>query len=193
MASLLRNLFSKSNASEDPQTPEKMAGTAASTSQIMYTPTPHSGYTITTGRTSHATQQEEQHYALNMVHIRANVINVNMDERWVSAEDAMLYMDDTLTDLQIQLSIGRLMGAAYIKAQWPPNKAAPNEIDKLTFVAVAFDNLYLLFDDDAHDWESAESKKVKRDTRLHQINTFISDMEHLRLNPASTWVWIQQS
>ena len=43
------------------------------------------------------------------------------------------------------------MRQAYIKAQSPPGKAKPEEVAKLTFVAVAFNNLYLLFDNDCYD------------------------------------------
>ena len=94
----------------------------------------------------------------------------------------MTYVDPTLTEGQIQYAISRLMRQAFIKAQWPPNKATPAELNKLTFVAVAFDNLYLLFDNDCEDWETPMAKKVKRYTRHHQINSFVSDMEYINVN-----------
>lgn len=58
----------------------------------------------------------------------------------------------------------------------------PSELNKLSFVAVAFDNLYLLFDNDCEDWETPEDKKMKRKTRQFQIDNFISDMEYIHVN-----------
>ena len=178
MASLLRNLFSKSNADVDPQpSPEK---TMLPASQPAYSPTAQSGYVITSGESYYtSTSGERQEDQLpNIVHVRANT-----EQRWVSAEDAMNAIDSTLEDGQIQLAIKRLMRQAYIKAQWPPNKTTPEEVAKQTFVAVAFDNLYLLFDDDCYDWETAEAKQVKKNTRLHQIEEFLTDLEYLKCNP----------
>ena len=84
----------------------------------------------------------------------------------------MSYIGPSLTDMQIQMSIRRLMRQAYIKAYWPPGEAKPEEMAKLTCVAVAFNNLYLLFDNDYYDWKTAESKQVKRRTRQTQIDAF---------------------
>ena len=127
-------------------------------------------YTSTSG-------QSPEKQAMEVHHVRAN-----MQQRWVSAEDFTSYVDPTLSDIQIQYAISRLMRQAFIKAQWPPNKATPADLNKLTFVAVAFDNLYLLFDNDCEDWETPMAKKVKRDTRQFQINNFISDMEYIHVN-----------
>jgi len=55
-------------------------------------------------------------------------------------------------------------------------------VDKLTFVAVAFDNLYLLFDNDGEEWETQEAKAVKRRTRQKQIDAFITDLEYIHAN-----------
>lgn len=74
------------------------------------------------------------------------------------------------------------MRQAFIKAQCPPNKTTTTELNKLTFVAVAFDNLYSLFDNDCQDWETPETKKIKRKTRQFQIDNFISDMECIHVN-----------
>lgn len=114
--------------------------------------------------------------------MEVNHVRANLQQRWVSAQDFMSYVDPTLTYGQIQYAISRLMRQAYIKAMWPPNKATPIELDKLTFVAVAFDNLYLLFDNDCEDWETPEAKKVKRSTRQFQIDNFILDMEFISVN-----------
>ena len=48
--------------------------------------------------------------------VEVNHVRANMEQRWVSAEDFMSYVDPSLTDLQIQLVIRRLMRQAYIKA-----------------------------------------------------------------------------
>lgn len=53
---------------------------------------------------------------------------------------------------------------------------------KLTFVAVTFDNLYLLFDNDCEDLETPMAKQIQRRTRQLQIDNFISDMEYIHVN-----------
>ncbi len=144
-----------------------------------YSPSSDAAHTVTTGDSMYTSTsgQAIEKEAMEVHHVRAN-----MQQRWVSAEDFMSYVDPTLTDVQIQYAISRLMQQAYIKAQWPPNKATPAELNKLTFVVVAFDNLYLLFDNDCEDWETPMAKKVKRDTRQFQINNFILDMEYIHVN-----------
>lgn len=126
-----------------------------------YSPVTHSGVTVTTGIPHYtSTTGSPIHPTVEVNHVRAN-----MAQRWVLAKDFMSYVDPSLSDLQIQLAIRRLMRQAYIKAQWPPYKATPAEIAQLTFVAVVFENLYLLFDNDCEEWETPMAKKVKRDTR----------------------------
>ena len=170
MASLFRNLFTKSNAEDNPEMEKSNAAEPYSLS----TDATHAGVESTYASTSGQPIQKEP---MEVNHVRAN-----MQQRWVSAEDFMSYVDPTLTEGQIQYSISRLMRQAYIKAQWPPNKATPEGITRLTFVAVAFDNLYLLFDDDCEDWETPETKQMKRKTRQFQIDSFISDMEYIHAN-----------
>lgn len=172
MASLFRSIFTKSNVEEDPQMQKSNA-------EKTYSPTADVSNTITTGESTYTSTSGQPigKKAMEVNHVRAN-----MQQRWVSAEDFMLYVDPTLMDEQIQHVISRLMRQAFIKAFWPPDKATPVELNKLTFVAVAFDNLYLLFDNDCEDWETPMAKKVKSDTRQHQINSFISDMEYIHVN-----------
>ena len=149
-------------------------------SQPAYSPTAQSGYVIISGESLYtSTSGSPIDEPVNIVHVRANA-----EQRWVSAEDALNAIDATLTDEQIQGSIRRLMRQAYIKAQWPPNRTTPAEVAKQTFVAISYDNIYLLFDDDCYDWEAAESKQIKKNTRLLQIEEFLNDLEFLRLNPA---------
>lgn len=172
MASLFRNLFAKSNAEDDPQIDKSNA-------EMPYSPTHDHACSLLPAESMYTSTsaQSPEKPAMEVNHVRAN-----MQQRWVSAEDFMSYVDPTLTDAQIQYAISRLMRQAFIKGQWPPNKATPTELNKLTFVAVAFDNLYLLFDNDCEDWETPMAKKVKRDTRQFQINNFISDMEYIHVN-----------
>ena len=172
MASLFRNLFSKSNVDADPQIDKSNA-------EMAYSPTDDHSATLLPAKSMYTSTsgQSPEKQAMEVNHVRAN-----MQQRWVSAEDFMSYVDPTLTYGQIHYATSRLIRQAYIKAMWPPNKATPIELDKLTFVAVAFDNMYLLFDNDCEDWETPEVKKVKRSTRQFQIDNFISYMEFISVN-----------
>ena len=105
MASLFRNLFTKSNAEDSPQMEKSNAEAPYSPSDHATEEVGDSTYTSTSGQPI----QKEQ---LEVNHVRAN-----MSQRWVSAEDFMSYVDPTLTDAQIHYAISRLIRQAYIKAQ----------------------------------------------------------------------------
>lgn len=117
MPSLFRNLFAKSNVEDSPEMEKSNA-------EIDCSPTTDSK-AMTTGESMLTTTsgQSIEKEAMEMHHVRAN-----MQQRWVSAEDFMSFADPTLTDPQIQYATIRLMHQAYIKAQWPPNKATPSEL-----------------------------------------------------------------
>lgn len=180
MASIFRNLFSKASpeASPDPEMAESNVRDYSPTAHrptittgipSMSSTTPSMSFTTTTGNSP-------EYPAFEVNHVRAN-----MQQRWVS-EDFMPYVDPSLSETQIQSSIRRLMPQAYIKGMWPPDKATPIVVAKLTFVAVAFESLYLLFDNDCERWETPVAKKVKRDTKQKQIDAFVTDMEYMHAN-----------
>lgn len=75
-----------------------------------------------------------------LTHVRAN-----MQEKWVSAQDALQYMHPEMSNAEMKRLVHRLPRAAYIQAYWPPDKG--NEKDtECVFKAVKFCNVKLLLE-----------------------------------------------
>ena len=185
MLTLLRDVFfKKSNAQHDPEmslgdySPTREGINALNDAEkqdfdsrhgaLQESPTARSGYTITTGQSS--TSQD----------IKADHIRCNLDQCWVSAEDALQYMRPDIMPYQIKAAIDRLPRAAIVKAVWPPTKKGRRGracADTL-FDAVALDNLYMLFDDD--NSRSDHVKRRYRDDVLHKIQQFVTDIMNMQ-------------
>lgn len=75
-----------------------------------------------------------------LTHIRAN-----LEEQFVSALDAMHYMQPGMQDQDIYAKINSLPRAAIILAFWPPNRECSVRSD-CQFKAVSFDNIHLLLE-----------------------------------------------
>ncbi|KAL3135224.1 hypothetical protein ABBQ38_006303 [Trebouxia sp. C0009 RCD-2024] len=140
--------------------------------EIQTVPTAQSRYTITTG-------QSPSPSTPSLSHIRAN-----LEQRSVSACDAMQYILPEIMLYQIAVAIKRLPRAAIIKAVWPPRqqgKRGRAEWDTL-FDAVSFDNLHLLFGDDLE----GQDKTTYKSQIMESIDSFIKDIQYMDLNPCWT-------
>ena len=187
MLTLLRNVFRKSNAQHNPQMPtsdysptregidalnkaegwEPVQDFDSRNGAIQASPTAHSGYTITTGQST-----TDKSDIVPIVHVRAN-----LQQRWVSALDALEYLQPNLQPYEIVARMQRLPRAALIKAMWPAitqghRRGRPS--GETGFDAIAFDNLYMLFVDEP--CSSTQGKRRHKQACLDAIEAFVNHM-----------------
>lgn len=110
---------------------------------------------------------EKESSTPTLTHVRAN-----LEEQWVSAQDALHYIRPGMSEKDIAAKIDSLPRALYVIGFWPPTQENKKLKDS-EFKGVKFANLHLLLEGDDPN-------------ALRAVCTdFVADMGYAELNPGT--------